>query len=36
VRTPNEYAGGNVKGSINIPLQEIQQRIDELKHLKKH
>jgi rhodanese-related sulfurtransferase len=26
--------GGNVEGSINIPLQEIQQRIVELKNLK--
>lgn len=34
VRTPNEFMGGNVAGSINIPLQEIQQRVDELKNLK--
>jgi rhodanese-related sulfurtransferase len=34
VRTPGEFMGGNVAGSINIPLQEIHQRIDELKHLK--
>jgi rhodanese-related sulfurtransferase len=34
VRTPGEYMGGNVKGSINIPLQEIHQRLDELKNLK--
>ena len=33
VRTPAEFIGGNVAGSINIPLQEIQQRIDELKKL---
>ena len=33
VRTPNEFMGGNVAGSINIPLQEIQQRMDELKNL---
>ncbi len=33
VRTPNEFMGGNVAGSINIPLQEIQLRIDELKNL---
>jgi phage shock protein E len=33
VRTPNEFMGGNVAGSINIPLQEIQQRMDELKKL---
>lgn len=34
VRTPGEFIGGNVAGSINIPLQEIQQRMDELKSLK--
>ena len=34
VRTPVEYMGGNVVGSINIPLQEIQQRLDEVKNLK--
>ena len=34
VRTPSEFMGGNVAGSINIPLQEIQQRMDELKNLK--
>jgi rhodanese-related sulfurtransferase len=34
VRTTSEFMGGNVEGSINIPLQEIQQRMDELKNLK--
>jgi rhodanese-related sulfurtransferase len=33
VRTTSEFMGGNVEGSINIPLQEIQQRMDELKSL---
>ncbi|MCX6290609.1 MAG: rhodanese-like domain-containing protein [Bacteroidetes bacterium] len=33
VRTPGEFMGGNVAGSINIPLQEIAQRLDELKQL---
>ena len=33
VRTPGEFMGGNVAGSINIPLQEIQQRLDEIKAL---
>lgn len=33
VRTPVEFMGGNVTGSINIPLQEIGQRIDEIKQL---
>lgn len=34
VRTPSEYRSGNVKDSLNIPLQEIQLRMDELKNLK--
>jgi phage shock protein E len=34
VRTPGEFMRGNIYGSINIPLQEIQQRMDELKKLK--
>ena len=34
VRTPGEFMGGNVAGSINIPLQEISDRIEELKNLK--
>ena len=33
VRTPGEFAGGNVPGSINIPLQEIPHRMDEIKKL---
>ena len=34
VRTPAEFIGGNVAGSINIPLQEMEKRMDELKRLK--
>lgn len=34
VRTPGEFAGGNVSGSINIPLQEIPHRLEEIKNLK--
>ncbi|SFV33914.1 rhodanese-like domain-containing protein [Thermoflavifilum thermophilum] len=33
VRTPQEFAGGHVEGSINIPLHEIPQRIDEIRSL---
>jgi phage shock protein E len=33
VRTPGEFMGGNVNGSINIPLQEIEQRLQEIKAL---
>ncbi|MFN7313325.1 MAG: rhodanese-like domain-containing protein [Bacteroidota bacterium] len=31
VRTPEEFMGGNVAGSINIPLHEIPHRLDEIK-----
>ncbi len=34
VRTPGEFMGGHVVGSINIPLQEIEKRWDEIKSLK--
>jgi rhodanese-related sulfurtransferase len=30
VRTPSEFMGGHGASSINIPLQEIQQRINEI------
>lgn len=33
VRTPEEFAGGNVAGSINIPLHELPNRVDEIKAL---
>ncbi|MES2587903.1 MAG: rhodanese-like domain-containing protein [Bacteroidota bacterium] len=33
VRTKEEFMGGHVVGSINIPLQEIQQRLSEIKNL---
>jgi rhodanese-related sulfurtransferase len=33
VRTREEFMGGHVAGSINIPLQEIVEREDELKNL---
>ncbi|MBP6183280.1 rhodanese-like domain-containing protein [Flavobacterium sp.] len=34
VRTYGEFQGGNVVGSINIPLNEIPERIEEIKRLK--
>lgn len=34
VRSPMEFSGGNAEGSINIPLQELDKRIEELKSLK--
>jgi len=33
VRTPQEFFGGNAPGSINIPLNEIRDRLDEIKAL---
>jgi len=33
VRTPAEFQGGHVAGSINIPLQEVQMRVEEIKAL---
>ena len=33
VRTPQEFMGGHVAGSINIPLNEIPQHLDELKQM---
>lgn len=33
VRSRGEFSGGHVAGSLNIPLQEITGRMDELKGL---
>ena len=33
VRSAGEFMGGHVAGSINIPLQEIPKRLDELKKM---
>lgn len=33
VRTPAEFMGGHVQGSINIPLQEVPARIAEIKSM---
>jgi phage shock protein E len=34
VRSPAEFSGGNVLGSINIPLQEIPLKVEEIKKMK--
>lgn len=34
VRTVEEFKAGSAKGSINIPLHQIMQRMDEIKKLK--
>ena len=33
VRTPEEFAGGNIPGSLNIPLNEVEARIEELRNM---
>ena len=33
VRTPQEFAGANAPGSINIPLNEVPDRLEELKSM---
>ena len=35
VRTPNEFNSGNIKGSSNIPLNEVQSNIKRIQKLKK-
>jgi rhodanese-related sulfurtransferase len=31
VRSPGEFAGGRVAESLNIPLQEVSQRLEEIR-----
>lgn len=33
VRTEGEFMGGNVAGSVNIPVQDLMERLDEVKKL---
>ena len=35
VRSPGEFSGGHIKGSKNIPLNEINAKINEIKKLNK-
>lgn len=30
VRSPGEFAGGHIEGAINIPMQDLKGRLDEL------
>ena len=34
VRTPAEFMGGHVIGSLNIPLQNIIEHVEEIKQMK--
>lgn len=34
VRTQGEFMGGNVAGSLNIPVQELMERLEEVKQMK--
>ncbi len=34
VRTPSEYHQGHYPGAVNIPLNEVTQRLDEFKEMK--
>lgn len=33
VRRPEEFEQGHAKGSINIPVQEIEKRLEEIKEI---
>ena len=35
VRTPEEFAGGHLENAINIPLDQVPQRIEEFKTMQK-
>ncbi|MBK6831689.1 MAG: rhodanese-like domain-containing protein [Flavobacteriales bacterium] len=35
VRTPQEFAAGHVPGSLNIPLNEVPDRLDEFRAMAK-
>lgn len=35
VRTPEEFAGEHVPGAINIPLDQVQKRLEEFKEMPK-
>jgi rhodanese-related sulfurtransferase len=34
VRTPGEFAGGSVKGAVNIPLDNLSRQLDKFKNKK--
>ncbi|MFJ7769388.1 rhodanese-like domain-containing protein [Streptomyces sp. NPDC097107] len=36
VRTPGEYAGGHLPGALNIPLDQIQRALPDIRHAAEH
>ena len=32
VRSPGEFAGGSAKGAVNIPLDQVTQKLDQFKN----
>ncbi|MFT8361968.1 MAG: rhodanese-like domain-containing protein [Sporolactobacillus sp.] len=36
VREPDEFAGGHIKGAVNIPVNEVQSRMGEIDRTKEH
>jgi rhodanese-related sulfurtransferase len=35
VRTPEEFVSGHIPGAVNIPVDELRSRLDELPHGRK-
>ena len=35
VRTPEEFKTGHIKGAVNIPLDKLQERLDEFRKMPK-
>lgn len=35
VRTPEEFKTGHIKGAVNIPLDKLQERLDEFRQMPK-
>ena len=36
VRSPGEYAGGHIEGSVNIPLDRLENNLEKLKDKQQH
>jgi len=35
VRTPGEYAGGHIRGSLNIPVDQLKNKLSQIKNKEK-